>query len=127
MDRVTGKSFIVLLSSIDDSVHVEGLRLMAVQVTNIYDKYLTEVVIDAPVLESRPYCQSRALDIDSDEGTTKDRATSVYSMLRRLFPPAGELGKTHHHELWSHFELTMACQEFAIVSLYAFVQTHISV
>ncbi|EXY15318.1 hypothetical protein M077_5298 [Bacteroides fragilis str. 2-F-2  len=108
------------VEGIDDSVHVESGRLMAVQVSRLCNQYLTEVVIDAPVLGPVDMCQSRALDIfDSGrvqlEGQGNQRCINAAQAIL-----AGELGKTHHHELVSAFELDG--MSVAIVSLYAFVK-----
>jgi len=51
------------VEGIDDSVHIESGRLFAVQVSRLCNQYLTEVMIDPPILGSVNMCQSRALDI----------------------------------------------------------------
>lgn len=104
----------------DDSVHVESGRLFAVQVSRLCNQYLTEVVIDPPILGSVNMCQSRALDIfDSGSiqlgGQGNQRCINAAQAIL-----TGELGKTHHHELVSAFELDG--RSVAIVSLYAFIK-----
>ncbi len=107
------------VEGIDDSVHVESGRLMAVQVSRLCNQYLTEVVIDAPVLDPVDMCQSRALDIfDSDEYNLKDRATNVASMLRRLSWPVNWAKLITMN--WSLHLNSMACR----LPLYLF--THLS-
>ena len=108
------------VEGIDDTVHVEPGRFVPVQVSRPRNQYLTEVMIDAPVLGPVDMCQGRALDIlDSGRvqlgGKGYQRCINAAQAIL-----TGELGKTHHHELVSAFELDgMAV---AIVSLYAFVE-----
>ena len=52
-----------VVEGIDDTVHVEPGSLVPIQVSRLCNQYLTEVVIDVPVLDLVDMCQSRALDI----------------------------------------------------------------
>jgi len=118
--ELQAKTYCTAVEGVDDSVHVESGRLVAVQVSGLCNQYLTEVVIDAPLLGPVDMCQSRALDIFNPGrvqlgGQGNQRCINAAQAIL-----TSELGKTHHHEMVSAFKLNG--MSVAIVSLYAFVK-----
>ncbi len=66
------------VEGMDDSVHVESGRLVAVQVSRLCNQYLTEVVIDTPVLGPVDMCQSNPLRIELRNSTEKFNVSDIY-------------------------------------------------
>ena len=92
------------VESIDDTIYVESGRLVLIQSSRPTNQYLTEVMIDMPVLGLVDICQSRTLNIfDSRRvqlgGQSNKRCINAAETIL-----IGELSKTHHHKLFSVFD-----------------------